>query len=270
MQTRELHPFSLGTRSISRRNLMRGSGAIALGLALPSVRTSSSFAQADQATIVASGLINPKAFTWGSDGTLYVAEADQTPPPMAPPAVSTPESGSSGATAGAQPTLPGIGTTHAGAHTGQIVKIVDGCPSLVAGGFPSVTNPDIGWAFGVSAVAFLDDQLYALVDGGGASTENADLPNGLYKVAADGTFTIVADLSAWIQANEVAQPHEPLSPDGEPFGMIAGTDALYVTESNHEQLLKITPDGTGSWQTRRAGSTSASCLPFRLRTAPRR
>jgi hypothetical protein len=47
----------------------------------------------------------------------------------------------------------------------------------------------------------------------------------------------------WLHGNEVSDPHEPLTPDGEPFTMIAGTDALWVSESNHEQLLRITPDG---------------------------
>jgi hypothetical protein len=124
-----------------------------------------------------------------------------------------------------------------------VVKIVNGCPITVASGFPSATDPNLGWAFGVSAIAFLNGQLYALVDGGGASTQNPELPNGVYRVNADGTHTLVADLSAWLGANEVADPHEPLTPDGEPFAMIASTDALWVSESNHEQLVRITPDG---------------------------
>jgi hypothetical protein len=203
-------------------------------------------AAADQPTIVASGLINPKGFTWNPDGTIYVALADQAgganrpqvePIPATPATAAAPD-------ASAQPTVPGIGETHAGTQTGSVVKIVDACPVMVATGFPSATDPNLGWAFGVAGVAFLDGQLYALVDGGGASTQNADLPNGVYKVNDDGSHTLVADISSWIHDNEVSDPHEPLTPDGEPFAMIAGKDALWVTESNHEQLLKITPDGT--------------------------
>ncbi|HEY7036655.1 MAG TPA: ScyD/ScyE family protein [Thermomicrobiales bacterium] len=204
--------------------------------------TATHVAAATPPTVVASGLVNPKGFTWGADGTIYVALADRAggaARPQVEPVPATPAT----AAAGAQPTVPGVGEVHAGTQTGSVVKIVDGCPVTVASGFPSATDPNLGWAFGVSAVAFLDGQLYALVDGGGASTQNPDLPNGVYRVNADGTHALVADLSAWLHANEVSDPHEPLTPDGEPFAMIAGTDALWVSESNHEQLLRITPDG---------------------------
>ncbi|MGI8476773.1 MAG: ScyD/ScyE family protein, partial [Thermomicrobiales bacterium] len=190
----------------------------------------------------AGGLTNPTGFTWDAAGVLYVAEADRTGVPAGPavePVPGTPDA----AAAGAQPTVPGVGTAHAGAQSGSVVKITNGCPATVADGFASATNPDLGWALGVSAVAFLDGQLYALVDGGGAATENPDLPNGVYTVNPDGTSAVVADLSAWLRVNDVSRPHEPLTPDGQPFGMIAGADALWVTESNHGQLLRITPDG---------------------------
>ena len=206
------------------------------------VLATSSAQDASAATVVASGLINPKGFTWSPDGVLYVALADHAGAPTGQtvePVPSTPAI----ATPAGEPTVPGVGGAHAGGHTASVVRITDGCPVTVADGFPSATDPGLGWALGVSAVAFLGGQLYALVDGGGEVTQNADLPNGIYKVNADGSKTLVADLSAWLRANEVAKPHEPLTPDGEPFAMTAGTDALWVSESNHEQLLRITPDG---------------------------
>lgn len=216
--------------------------ALVCGFALVAVQATATASASSSAEIVASGLKNPKGFVWGPDGTLYVALADQGGPPR--PAVEpVPATPAAAATAGAQPTVPGIGSTHAGSQAGSVAKIAGGCAVSVASGFPSATDPNLGWAFGVAAVAFLDGQLYALVDGGGASTQNTDLPNGVYRVNADGTFAVVADLSAWVRANEVADPHQPLTPDGEPFAMIAGKDALWVSESNHEQLLKITPDG---------------------------
>jgi hypothetical protein len=199
-------------------------------------------AASSPATIVASGLINPKGFAWSADGMLYVALADRaggSAGPTVEPVPATPAA----ASAGAQPTVPGIGTAHPGGQTASVVKITGGCPVTVADGFPSATDPDLGWASGVSAVAFLNGQLYALVDGGGAATKNPNLPNGVYRVNADGTTQVIADLSAWVRANEVADPHQPLTPDGEPFAMIAGADALWVSESNHEQLLRITPAG---------------------------
>jgi hypothetical protein len=223
---------------------LRALVVIAAGLlVLAAAQAAAPVTAATPPTVVASGLTNPKGFAWSPDGTIYVALADRAggaARPQVEPVPATPAT----AAAGAQPTVPGIGSTHAGTQTGRVVKIVDGCPVTVADGFPSATDPNLGWAFGVSAVAFLDGQLYALVDGGGASTQNADLPNGVYRVNDDGTHTLVADISAWIGANEVSDPHEPLTPDGEPFAMIASNGALWVSESNHEQLLKITPDGT--------------------------
>src|SRR6478752_4511751 len=89
------------------------------------VLTFSSAAAADPATVVASGLINPKGFTWGLDGVLYVALSDRGGAPAGPkvePIPATPVP----AAAGAKPTVPGIGTAHAGAQTGSVVKIVAG------------------------------------------------------------------------------------------------------------------------------------------------
>jgi hypothetical protein len=212
-------------------------------LVLAGAQAASPVAAAVQPTVIASGLVNPKGFTWGPDGAMYIALADSAGGGARPQVEPVPATRTTGA-AGAQPTVPGIGSTHAGTRSGSVVKIVNGCPVTVASGFPSATDPNLGWAFGVSAVAFLNGQLYALVDGGGASTQNPNLPNGIYRVNTDGTPTLVADLSAWLRANEVSDPHEPLTPDGEPFAMIAVGDALLVSESNHEQLLRISPDGT--------------------------
>lgn len=233
--------------AVSRRDVLRGFGAATLGLAFSAVPATAVLAQADHAKVVASGLINPKGFTWSPDGIIYVALADRTGGALraqVEPIPTSPATAKAATATAAHPTVPGIGSTHAGTQTGSVVKIVDGCAVTVASGFPSATDPNLGWAFGVSAVAFLDGELYALVDGGGVSTQNPDLPNGVYRLNADGTPTLVADLSVWLRANEVAQPHEPLAADGEPFGMIAAGNALWVTESNHEQLLRITRDGT--------------------------
>lgn len=198
---------------------------------------------AGEPTVVASGLTNPKGFTWSPDGTLYVALADAAGPPrmQTEPVPATP---STEASAAGKPTVPGIGEEHAGTQSASVVEIERGCPVTVANGFPSSTDPNLGWAFGASAVAFLDNQLYVLVDGGGSSTQNDALPNGVYRTQAGGTFSLVADLSAWFRANPVADPHEPITPDGEPFAMVARDGALWLTESNQEQLLKVTPDGT--------------------------
>src|SRR5262249_55289449 len=89
-----------------------------------------------------------------------------------------------------------------------------------------------------------DGALYYLVDGGGEAGLHPEAPNGVYRVEADGTTTLVADLSAWLRANPTAHLWGEISADGEPYGLAAGNGALWITESNHEQLLKVTPDGT--------------------------
>ncbi len=181
-------------------------------------------AQADAVAVVASGLTNPRGFTWDAGGTLYVAHAGigfaAPHAPLDPDEIPT------------------------GSTTAGVARIENGCPVTVVAGLPSGGLPDLGWIFGVSDVEILDDHLYVLVDGGGAVYGHEDRPNGVYRIDTDDTTALVADLSAWVRANPVAQPHEPINPDGEPFAMIAGDGLLWVVEANHQQVLTVTPDGT--------------------------
>lgn len=192
--------------------------------------------------VVASGLINPRGFTWSADGTLYVALAGNggmaTNPEAAPPAASAP---APNATPDLVADSADVLATDEG---GAVVTIIDGCPIPVATGFPSANFLPLNWANSVSDVAFLDGTLYALVDGGGEAGLHPDDPNGLYRIQDDGRAQLVADLSAWIPAHPVREPTHDLSPDGEPYAMIAGDGQLWITESNHEQLLRVTPEGT--------------------------
>ena len=200
--------------------------------------------------VVASGLTNPRGFTWAPDGTLYVALAGNggTNPPVGellpPPA--GPEAGG--------------GPSAAVASIGP-----DGCPVAVATGLPSSLDV-IGSVVGVSDVAILGDQLYALVAGGGGSHGNPDQPAGLYRVYADGTFEVVADLGAWRRANPVAHPAE-VEPDGQWYGMVAAPDgsALWIVESNGGQVLTVTPDGT---ITRVADLSEGHPVPTGIALAP--
>jgi hypothetical protein len=200
--------------------------------------------------VVASGLTNPRGFTWAPDGTLYVALAGNggTNPPVGellpPPA--GPEAGG--------------GPSAAVASIGP-----DGCPVAVATGLPSSLDV-IGSVVGVSDVAILGDQLYALVAGGGGSHGNPDQPAGLYRVYADGTFEVVADLGAWRRANPVAHPAE-VEPDGQWYGMVAAPDgsALWIVEANGGQVLTVTPDGT---ITRVADLSEGHPVPTGIALAP--
>ena len=179
--------------------------------------------------IVASGLTNPRGFTWADDGTLYVALAG---------------TGGSNLPTEDAPVIEAFLGFYGG-PSAAVARIQDGCPVTVADGLPSYVDGS-GAVVGVSDVAILGGQLYATVDGGGAIHGNPEQPAGLYRINADGTFAVVADLSAWIRANPVAEPPPgDNDQDGEVWHMLPTADesALWVVETNQGQLLQITPAG---------------------------
>jgi sugar lactone lactonase YvrE len=194
-------------------------------------------------TIFAVGLDGPRGLEFGPDGDLYVAEAgsgggmstvglcDQVPPPVGPAL--------GGKTARISKITPqGVRTT-----------IVDGLPSRVS----SLSPPDF---LGVADVAFYHGSLYAVLNGGGCSHGNPDVPNGVIRVDANsGAWEMVTDLSAFFAANPAAHP-EPgdFEPDGVPYSMISAFGQLYVLESNHGRLLKVNPAG----QVRQVADISAT------------
>lgn len=155
--------------------------------------------------VVAEGLANPRGMTWGPDGAMYVALAGS------------------------------------GEKTSQIVKIVDGVAEVVIDGMPS-SVAESGSVEGIADVAFIGDQLYFLLQGAGPGHGNTEMMAGVYMANADGTATMVADLSTWIA--DTLKPTDDHSPNGDPDAMIAAADALWVTLGNPDALVKVTPDGT--------------------------
>ncbi len=116
--------------------------------------------------------------TWGANGTLYVALAGN---------------GGTNPAVG-EPLPPPTGPEAGGGPSAAVAQIgPDGCPVAVATGLPSSLDL-LGGVVGVSDVAILGDQLYALVAGGGGSHGNPDQPAGLYRIQADGSYELVADL----------------------------------------------------------------------------
>jgi hypothetical protein len=179
--------------------------------------------------VVASGLTNPRGFTWGADGTLFVALA-----------------GSGGANAATEdaPTTAAIGP-FGGGPTAAVAQIGDdGCPVGLAVGLPS-TMSAMGDVLGAEDVAILGDQLYAGVDGGGPVHGNADAPSGVYRILADGSTELVADLSAWVRDNPVANIPGDSDPDAAGYSIVADEAAgmLWVGDPNSGQVLSVTPDG---------------------------
>ncbi|MFN8591906.1 MAG: ScyD/ScyE family protein [Thermomicrobiales bacterium] len=191
-------------------------------------------------TAVATGLINPRGFTWDDEGRMIVALAGNGGLATDP----TRESASGTPDPNATPDLVADSADVLVAdQSGAVVKIMSGCPVDVAIGLPSYNFLPLNWADGVIDVAVLDGTLYALVDGGGEAALHPEEPNGVYRIQ-DGAAHLVADLSAWFRANPVAEPTHDISPDGQPYAMVASEGKLWITESNHEQLLTVTPQGT--------------------------
>lgn len=175
-------------------------------------------------TTVASGLTNPRGFTWGSDGTLYLALA-----------------GTGGETPA---TIDGAEIGVYGGPTSSVVTVADGCATPLVEGIPSGNWRDAGWIWGAHDVAFLGDDLYVLSAGGGIDFGNPDQPTGLLRVEADGSTTVVADISAWSLENPPTFIPPDYNPSGSLFDLEAGTDRLWISEAVGGRIITVTPDGT--------------------------
>ncbi|HYI25324.1 MAG TPA: ScyD/ScyE family protein [Thermomicrobiales bacterium] len=175
-------------------------------------------------TTVASGLTNPRGFTWGPDGALYLALA-----------------GTGGETPG---TIEGAEDGIYGGPTSSVVKIEDGNAVPVIEGLPSGNWRDAGWIWGAHDVAFLDDQLYILSAGGGIDFGNPDEPTALLRVEADGSTTMVADIGTWSAENLPAFVPPDFNPSGSFFDMEVGTDRIWLSEAVGGRIITVTPDGT--------------------------
>ena len=84
--------------------------------------------------------------------------------------------------------------------------------------------------------------MYALLAGAGCSHGHTDVDNGIVRVNNDGTTTQVADLSAFIKANPVANPDPAdFEPDGTWYSMVAARGELYAVEPNHGEVDRVDP-----------------------------
>jgi sugar lactone lactonase YvrE len=197
---------------------------------------------------VAAGLVNPRGVVWAADGTLFVAQA-----------------GTGGSMLGTPTLPPPVAPVHGG-PTASVVRIEAGCPVLVAGNLPSVKTA-LGDVLGVEDLAIFDGQLYAAIDGGGEAHGNAAQPAGIYRILADGTADLVADLSAWVRTNPVAVLPPDHDPDAAGFSLVVdpATGSFWVTDPNSGQILNVTLDGAVS---RIADLSAEHPVPTGLAAAP--
>jgi hypothetical protein len=195
-------------------------------------------------SVFASGLNNPRGFTFGPDGTLYVAEGglggttsttatqcSQVPPPVGP---------------------------YKGGMSARISRISPaGTVSTVVDHLPSNQTSQASGSLvsGVADIQFINNTLYGLEAAAGCSHGLAGTNNTIFRVNADGTTTTVVNLSTFLKTHPVKAPNPgDFEPDGTWYNMVPVQGSLYAIEPNHGELDKIEPGG----QISRVADISAS------------
>ncbi|MDP9237505.1 MAG: ScyD/ScyE family protein [Chloroflexota bacterium] len=178
-------------------------------------------------TQLVGGLLNPRGMKIGPDGMIYVAEAGSGGDSVVGPADHQYHTGLTGRVSKVDPTT--------------------GTRTTVADKLPSASHPEEG-TDGPADVAFLGSQLYYVQTEAGTLFGFPSNPTGVYKVNANGTVTLVADIGAFNRANPVtdAKPggsQKDVDPDGNPYSMTVRDGAFYVVDGNQNQIMKITTAG---------------------------
>lgn len=126
--------------------------------------------------------------------------------------------------------------------TGSIWRVdrKSGKISLFASGLPARIDDDYFQGSGVIDVAFLGGTAYALVTGVAWDLEGDDIV-GIYRMDSPNSFTVVADIGAWSEAN-------PPETDifvytGFQYALQTYNGGFIVTDGHHNRVLQVGLDG---------------------------
>jgi hypothetical protein len=182
------------------------------------------------ASVVAVGFDYPRGLKFGPDGNLYVAEAGR---------------GGVNTTVGICAQDEFVGPFRNG-PTARVSRVSPtGIVSRVVTGLPSAQGNAMlpGFVIGAADVAFLGETLYVLLAGGGCAHGNQNIPVSVLRVNPNGSWTPIANLSAFLAANPVANPPIDFDPDGTWYSLVAAKGNLYALNPNQGDLDRITPQG---------------------------
>lgn len=205
--------------------LVPGTGARAQGPTIPIP---------SNATVVSSGLSEPRGLRFGPDGNLYVAEAGSSGTASVAPGLAW--------TSYNQPCFHGglFGLNPPSGFSGRISMIsAAGKRTTVVDNLPSSGPPTL--AVGAADVAFVNGVMYGLLNGG-CSLSQRDVPAGIMQIAPNGTWNLF-NLSSWTAAHRATQTDaEDYTPDGSWFSMTAVNGKLYTANANGGQIVELNPN----------------------------